>query len=185
MRRLAILLLCATAGGLPVRAAMPGSGPETRGPVPPLSASGRWLADALGRMVLLHGFNDVAKSPPFHPAAFGFGDDDAAFLAAEGFSGFRLGIDFGALMPAPGVIDDASRRVPGARARRVGRFAALCAAARAAQQAARSGRVRPRDAVPRGQRTRVPRTAPQFLTVTVTCRSFCTQVMNSFVPSDG
>jgi endoglycosylceramidase len=48
----------------------------------------------------------VAKSPPFYPAAFGFGDDDAAFLAAEGFNVLRLGVDFRGLMPEPGVIDD-------------------------------------------------------------------------------
>ena len=52
----------------------------------PLEPSGRWLTDTLGRVVILHGFNYVAKSPPFYPAAFGFGDDDAAFLAAEGFT---------------------------------------------------------------------------------------------------
>lgn len=76
------------------------------GPVPPLSAEGRWLTDATGRVVMLHGFNEVAKSPPFYPAAFDFGEDDAAFLAAEGFNGIRLGIDFRGLMPEPGVVDD-------------------------------------------------------------------------------
>src|SRR4029453_3512077 len=106
VRPLAILLLCLTAI-LPARAATRSSGPETLGPRPPLSSSGRWLVDSLGRTVLVHGFNEVAKSPPFHPAAFGFGDDDAAFLPSEGFNALRLGIDFGALMPTPGVIDDA------------------------------------------------------------------------------
>jgi len=47
------------------------------GPVPPLSHQGRWLTDARGRVVLLHGFSDVAKSAPFYPAAFGFGEADA------------------------------------------------------------------------------------------------------------
>jgi endoglycosylceramidase len=105
VRRLAVLLLCLTAI-LPARAATGSPGPEALGPLPPLSSSGRWLVDSLGRTVLLHGFNEVAKSPPFYPAAFGFGDDDAAFLASEGFNALRLGIDFGALMPTPGVIDD-------------------------------------------------------------------------------
>lgn len=76
------------------------------GPVPPLSSAGRWFTDAHGRVVLLHGFNEVAKSPPFYPAAFGFGDDDAAFLASEGFNALRLGVDFRGLMPEPGEIDD-------------------------------------------------------------------------------
>lgn len=77
------------------------------GPVPPLSSTGRWFTDAHGRVVLLRGFNEVAKSPPFYPAAFGFDDDDAAFLAAEGFNALRLGVDFRGLMPQPGAIDDA------------------------------------------------------------------------------
>jgi endoglycosylceramidase len=76
------------------------------GPVPPLSSAGRWFTDAHGRVVLLRGFNEVAKSPPFYPAAFGFGDDDADFLAAEGFNALRLGVDFRGLMPEPGSIDD-------------------------------------------------------------------------------
>jgi endoglycosylceramidase len=76
------------------------------GPIPPLSASGRWLVDAAGRVVMLHGFNEVAKSAPFYPAAFGFGDDDAAFLAGLGFDAVRLGVLMEGLMPAPGEIDD-------------------------------------------------------------------------------
>jgi endoglycosylceramidase len=105
-RRSVILLLCALAS-LPAPAiAARAERPEALGPIPPLSARGRWLGDAAGRVVLLHGFNYVAKSPPFYPAAFGFGDDDAAFLSAEGFNGFRLGVDVGALMPEPGTIDD-------------------------------------------------------------------------------
>jgi endoglycosylceramidase len=109
-RRLAAALACALLCGAPLVLPPPVDartpGPEALGPVPPLSPAGRWLTDELGRVVILHGFNFVAKSPPFYPAAFGFGDDDAAFLAAEGFNGFRLGVDVGALMPAPGVIRD-------------------------------------------------------------------------------
>jgi endoglycosylceramidase len=75
------------------------------GAVPPLTAAGRWFVDALGRVVLMHGVNMVSKSPPFYPAAFGFGDDDAAFLAAEGFNALRLGVDFRGLMPTPGVVE--------------------------------------------------------------------------------
>src|SRR5262245_7412169 len=81
--------------------------PSPAAPVAPLAAAGRWLVDATGRTVLLHGVNDVEKSPPFYPAAAGLGDDDAAFLAAEGFDALRLGVDFRGLMPAPGEIDDA------------------------------------------------------------------------------
>jgi len=84
----------------------PDSGGADEGPLPPLSSSGRWFTDAAGRTVLFHGFNEVAKSPPFYPAAFGFGEDDAAFLAREGFNMIRLGVDFRGLMPAPGEIDE-------------------------------------------------------------------------------
>jgi len=77
------------------------------GAVAPLAAAGRWLVDALGRTVMLHGVNMVAKRAPFYPSAFGFGADDAAFLAAEGFNAVRLGVDFRGLMPTPGVIETA------------------------------------------------------------------------------
>lgn len=39
----------------------------------------------------MHG---VYKRPPYHPAAVGFGDDDAAFLRAHGFN------TFGSMQPA-------------------------------------------------------------------------------------
>ena len=79
MRKL-ILFLALTGGALgllpaPARAAR--TGPETMGPIPPLSASGRWLTDAAGRVVMLHGFNAV-----------------------------RLGVVMEGLIPAPGEIDD-------------------------------------------------------------------------------
>ena len=50
-------------------------------PVPPLRSEGRWITDATGRVVQLRGVNEVAKSAPYYPAAFGFGADDADFLA--------------------------------------------------------------------------------------------------------
>jgi endoglycosylceramidase len=74
--------------------------------VAPLSSVGRWLVDATGRVVMLRGVNNVAKLPPYYPAAFGFGEDDVAFLVAEGFNAVRLGIDMRGLMPAQGQIDD-------------------------------------------------------------------------------
>jgi endoglycosylceramidase len=85
--------------------ATPRTGAE--GAVPPLTAAGRWLVDDLGRVVILHGMNMVAKRDPFYPSAFGFADDDAAFLQAEGFNALRLGVDFRGLMPTPGVVENA------------------------------------------------------------------------------
>jgi endoglycosylceramidase len=50
--------------------------------------------------------NVIAKTPPFAPDAMGFGSDDAAFLAANGFNVVRLGVIYQALEPRPGVYDE-------------------------------------------------------------------------------
>jgi endoglycosylceramidase len=67
---------------------------------------GRWLADASGRVVVLHGLNVVAKRPPYRPSALGFGADDAQWLRAQGFSTVRIGIILAGLEPQRGVFDD-------------------------------------------------------------------------------
>lgn len=77
------------------------------GPVGTLSHQGRWFTDETGRVVLLHGTNFVQKFPPIAPAAAGFGEDDVAYLAEQGFNALRLGAVFGAIMPEPGRIDQA------------------------------------------------------------------------------
>ena len=71
-----------------------------------LGHEGRWITDAKGRVVILHGTNMVYKRPPYAPDAAGFGRDDASFLARNGFNYIRLGIIWKALEPAPGVYDD-------------------------------------------------------------------------------
>jgi endoglycosylceramidase len=76
-------------------------------PALPLGHAGRWVTDAQGRVVNLHGINMVYKRAPYAPDATGFGDDDAAFLAAEGFDAVRLGVIYKAVEPEPGVYDDA------------------------------------------------------------------------------
>lgn len=77
------------------------------GPVGTLAHHGRWFTDETGRVVLLHGTNFVQKFPPIAPAAAGFGEDDVAYLAEQGFNALRLGAVFGAIMPEPGRIDQA------------------------------------------------------------------------------
>ena len=62
------------------------------GPVGPLGHDGRWLVDTTGRVVTLHGVNEVAKSAPYYPASIGFSNDDATFLVQHGFSAVRLGV---------------------------------------------------------------------------------------------
>jgi endoglycosylceramidase len=81
--------------------------PAAAAPTGPLSNVGRWVTDAEGRVVILHGVNMVYKRPPYAPDAIGFGDDDAAFLASEGYDTVRVGIIYKALEPQPGVYDDA------------------------------------------------------------------------------
>lgn len=94
--------------------AAPGGPPrdaaERAGPRGVIGHDGRWLTDADGRVVQVHGVNIVAKFPaidPPTPAEEGFDADDAAFLADQGFNVVRLGVVFGGVMPQPGVIDEA------------------------------------------------------------------------------
>lgn len=68
---------------------------------------GRWITDAQGRRVILHGFNMVAKAPPYDPAKLGFGEKDAKFLAEHGFNAVRIGIVMSGLQPRPGRFDEA------------------------------------------------------------------------------
>jgi endoglycosylceramidase len=81
-------------------------GQAARGPVAPLASEGRWLVDATGRVVTLHGVNEVTKTAPYYPAADGFGADDAAFLADQGFTAVRLGVEMLGLMPEVGRVEE-------------------------------------------------------------------------------
>jgi endoglycosylceramidase len=76
-------------------------------PTQPLSHAGRWITDARGRVVIVHGINMVYKLPPYDPAATGFGADDAAFLARIGFNAVRVGVIWKALEPSPGHYNNA------------------------------------------------------------------------------
>lgn len=77
------------------------AGPDYTG----LSTTGRWMTDADGRIVMLHGVNQVYKIPPFEPGADGFDAEDAAFLAANGFNVVRVGVIWAGVEPEPGVFD--------------------------------------------------------------------------------
>ena len=65
------------------------------------------MTDAEGRVLLIHGVNYVAKTPGMTPATAGFSDDDATWIAANGFDVVRLGTTAASIMPTPGVIDTA------------------------------------------------------------------------------
>ncbi|MGA2011899.1 MAG: cellulase family glycosylhydrolase [Solirubrobacteraceae bacterium] len=71
----------------------------------PLSHAGRWIIDAQGRVVIVHGVNMVDKVAPYEPQAAGFGDRDGALLARLGFNAVRVGVIWKALEPLPGVFD--------------------------------------------------------------------------------
>lgn len=71
-----------------------------------LSTTGKWITNSQGQVVILHGVNMVYKVPPYEPSASGFSDDDAQFLADNGFNVVRLGINWAAVEPKPGVYDD-------------------------------------------------------------------------------
>jgi endoglycosylceramidase len=101
MRSLAAALLAWAAIVLPSGAA------ALAAPTLPLGHAGRWITDASGRVVIVHGINMVEKQPPYYPSAVGFGDDDAAFLARIGFNAVRVGVIWKALEPSPGVYDSA------------------------------------------------------------------------------
>ena len=98
MRRALLLAVAALAVAAP---------PASAGPRLPLGHAGRWITDADGRVAILHGINMVNKRPPYAPDAVGFGDDDAAFLASEGYDTVRVGVIYKAVEPQPGVYDDA------------------------------------------------------------------------------
>ena len=76
-------------------------------PALPLTHAGRWITDAHGRAVILHGTNMVYKLAPYYPAAAGFDAKDAAFLRSIGFNAVRVGVIWTAVEPQPGVYDDA------------------------------------------------------------------------------
>ena len=75
-------------------------------PTAPLGHSGRWITDAKGRVVILHGVNMVYKRPPYFPAATGFDEEDAAFLEHNGFNTVRLGVIYAGVEPSPGTYDE-------------------------------------------------------------------------------
>ncbi|OQZ98050.1 cellulase family glycosylhydrolase [Mycolicibacter algericus] len=72
---------------------------------PPVEVSNGWFTNGDGQVVMLRGLNQVYKIPPYEPSAGGFDDEDAAFLAANGFNVVRLGVIWAGVQPEPGVID--------------------------------------------------------------------------------
>ncbi len=80
---------------------------QPSGTLPPLSNVGTWITTSDGQVVILHGFNEVYKLAPYEPSASGFDEEDAQFLADNGFNVVRLGVIWAGIEPQPGVIDTA------------------------------------------------------------------------------
>jgi endoglycosylceramidase len=98
------------ATGAPAAGAAPqtGAAPATGAATPDrslLGHEGRWITDRAGRVVILHGIGVMDYSPPNLPAAMGFADKDAAFLAAHGLNLVRVGMNWSGIEPQPGVFD--------------------------------------------------------------------------------
>ncbi|HTN99833.1 MAG TPA: cellulase family glycosylhydrolase, partial [Microthrixaceae bacterium] len=91
---------------IPEEPVIQSSAPDSVGP---LRMRGADLIDAEGRVVLIHGMNSVKKDAPFiSPLTSGWlGQLEREYLANSGFNAIRLGVDYAALMPEPGVIDEA------------------------------------------------------------------------------
>ncbi|MCZ4499677.1 MAG: endoglycoceramidase [Marmoricola sp.] len=81
-----------------------GEGPAV---VKAVRSNGRWLLDRQGRVVILHGTNQIRKLPPYTPSSIGFGADDVAAMARAGFNTVRLGLIWKGLEPTPGHYDRA------------------------------------------------------------------------------
>jgi endoglycosylceramidase len=105
LRRLLVVLVAAVIVAAGCRN-VAGLGPAGERPVPLLGHSGRWLTDATGRVVTLHGFNYVKKWAPSKPVDNGFSEDDADLLSSNGFNSVRLGVPFEFVMPQPGQVDE-------------------------------------------------------------------------------
>ncbi|KAA8939208.1 beta-galactosidase, partial [Mycobacterium sp.] len=75
--------------------------------IQPISTTGTWLTNSDGQVVMLHGFSQMVKVPPFEPSQDGFSNSDAALLQADGFNVVRLGIFWAAIEPEPGVFNQA------------------------------------------------------------------------------
>lgn len=74
-------------------------------PAQPLGHAGRWITDAQGRVVILHGFNTVVGNETLLPRDIGMKASDAKWLAQHGFNTIRLGIYYARVEPSPGHFD--------------------------------------------------------------------------------
>lgn len=74
-----------------------------------LHVEGRWLVDEQGRVVMLHGLNQLSKleANGYRISDLGFGADDADYIASQGFNTMRTGLIHKGLAPTAGNYDSA------------------------------------------------------------------------------
>jgi endoglycosylceramidase len=72
----------------------------------PLVASGRWMTDQQGRVVIFRGVNLVNKNSPYTYLSSGITEEDARIIRAAGMNIVRLGILWGAIEPSPRQYND-------------------------------------------------------------------------------
>jgi endoglycosylceramidase len=96
----AVMRLAAVAAALLALA-----GPAAAAPREPLGHAGRWITDARGRVVMLHGVAVVPVNGSDTPESLGFGGDDVRFLRSQGFNVVRLGLFSEAWERQPGTFD--------------------------------------------------------------------------------
>ena len=88
--------------GLP--AAASGAGYLPRGPLHP---AGRWIEDATGRVIIVHGLELARKTPPYYAPDPSFTARDARQIENWGFDAVRLGWFWKGLEPERGQMDNA------------------------------------------------------------------------------
>jgi endoglycosylceramidase len=74
-------------------------------PVGPLRPDGRWIEDATGRTVVVHGLQIARKTAPYRPPATSFTEGDAAAIQRWGFDAVRLSWFWKGLEPRRDQID--------------------------------------------------------------------------------
>ncbi|MEY2566776.1 MAG: endoglycosylceramidase [Actinomycetota bacterium] len=103
------VLVVLSVGGAVARAST-GAPPSNSAVVAPAGVvghAGRWMVDADGKVVMIHGVNMATKWGPAYPAAQNFDEDDAALLAASGMNAVRLTVERYRVEPQAGVFDEA------------------------------------------------------------------------------
>ena len=103
LKRFVVAIVAAVGLLIPLMAGPAAASDDLNGP---FKTSGRWITDAQGRVFITSGINMVYKRNSYLPAETGFSEDDAQFLADNGFDSVRLGLNWKAAEPQPGVYDD-------------------------------------------------------------------------------